>query len=436
MNQLIVTTDNNYGEPLCLDDYTEHADNLNKLAEHTLQEMQNDNPGLLIFPKDLKVNRDKIGNKHIFEIKDNKLTTGNIMGFIGYNNTKVRIRSRFDKGDKDFFLHYMLQKVFAINLFDLNYTIDEEDIFDFLIYLFPSFLMNALRQGLYKEYQTRRYNDSNVKGRIDINRHIRHNIPFNGKVAYSTREYVYDNHVTQLVRHTIEYISKHRLQGEILRANEEVKEVVRVIKDATPSYNHNERQKIVNQNLRPLYHPYFSDYRDLQKLCLQILRHEEIKYGAEDDQVYGILFDGAWLWERYADTFLNTIFEYQPVQHIFKDKKNGVKETAIPDFLSKDLDLVLDTKYKKYDDWDLQREDRFQLISYMYLFNMHNSAFLVPVKNTNLVVTRLLNSVYGGSMSIFGMKVDFDCKDFHEYKNSMESEEKNLLEKLLSYKKT
>ena len=136
MNQLIETTDNNSGKQLCLDDYAEHAENLRKLTEHTLKEMHNDNPCLLIFPRDLNVYGDKIGDEHIFEIKDNKLTTGNIMGFVGYKNTKVRIRSRFDKGDKDFFLHYMLQKVFAINLFDLNYTIDEEDIFDFLIYLF------------------------------------------------------------------------------------------------------------------------------------------------------------------------------------------------------------------------------------------------------------------------------------------------------------
>ncbi|MBO5629310.1 MAG: hypothetical protein J5965_09595, partial [Aeriscardovia sp.] len=78
MNQLIDTTDNNSGKQLCLDDYAEHAENLKKLAEHTLKEMQKDNPGLLIFPRDLNVYGDKIGDEHIFEIKDNKLTTGNI----------------------------------------------------------------------------------------------------------------------------------------------------------------------------------------------------------------------------------------------------------------------------------------------------------------------------------------------------------------------
>ena len=62
------------------------------------------------------------------------------MGFVGRRNTMIRIQSRFTSDDgRDYFLHYMLQKVFAIHLFDLKHLTDEESIFDFLIYLFPTF---------------------------------------------------------------------------------------------------------------------------------------------------------------------------------------------------------------------------------------------------------------------------------------------------------
>ena len=101
-------------------------------------------------------------------IPENQLVTENIMGFVGYNDTQVSIRSRFAQQQGDYFLHYMLQKVFAINLFDLKHDSDNESVFDFLIYLFPAFLKRALRQGIYKEYQTRNYNDANVRGRIDM----------------------------------------------------------------------------------------------------------------------------------------------------------------------------------------------------------------------------------------------------------------------------
>ena len=36
-----------------------------------------------------------------------------------------------------------------------------------------------------------------------------------------------------------------------------------------------------------------------------------MKYGRDDDEIYGVLFDGAWLWEEYLNTFLADIgFEH------------------------------------------------------------------------------------------------------------------------------
>ena len=143
--------DNNW-EGLVIDDEL-HLANLKKIAEKPICELSlDDNPNLLIFPQDYNEYGDKIGKEYVFEVRDGKLYTGNIMGFIGYGETKVRIHSRFAQGEDDYFLHYMLQKVFAINLFDLKYHADDESIFDFLIYLFPAFLKRAIRQGLYKEY--------------------------------------------------------------------------------------------------------------------------------------------------------------------------------------------------------------------------------------------------------------------------------------------
>ena len=105
------------------------------------------------------------------------------MGFVGVNDTKITIKSRFAKNcDEDYFLHYMLQKVFSINLFDLKHNTNTESIFDFLLYLFPYFLKRAVRQGIYKEYTKHEYNDANVRGVIDVSRHIRQNIPFSGNL--------------------------------------------------------------------------------------------------------------------------------------------------------------------------------------------------------------------------------------------------------------
>ena len=434
MMNLIRTTDNNgRGEPF---DAALHLNNLQQLSAMPLCELDLDeHPNLLIFPPDFKTHGDDIGKQCIFTIEENRLLTGNIMGFIGYRNTQVSIRSRFSQGDNnDYYLHYMLQRVFAINLFDLKYGTDNEGVFDFLIYLFPTFLKRAIRQGIYKEYQTRNYNDANVKGRIDIARHIRQNIPFEGKIAYTTREYATDNHVTQLIRHTIDYIAGHPLSGNILYNDEETRDAVSRICLATPTYNRNELRNIINHNLRPVRHPYFYEYCNLQRLCLQILRHEEIKYGHDDsNQIYGILYDGAWLWEEYLNTVLREIGFRHPKNKtgeggkcIFSDKIGH--EKAMPDFYR--ANMILDAKYKRYSNWnDLSRDDRNQLLAYMYLFETENGGFIVPVENPDIKTTRSLNG-RGGTMSIIGMNVATTSKNYMEFCAHMAKEENLLKEKV------
>ncbi len=313
MSQTIAINDN------CIQGYTlksselAHKDNLSKLSAKPIGKLTIDEyPNLLVFPLCLNDCKDDISNKFIFTLRDSTIYTGNIMGFVGYNGTRLRIYSRFaQKDSQDYFMHYMLQKVFAVNLFNLKYTSNSDSIFDFLIYLFPAFLKRAMIQGMYREYQTKHYNDSHVRGRIDISRHIKQNIPFTGKIAYSSREYTADNAVTQLIRHTIEFISHHPYCGNLLQNDEETKRNVALIKAATNStYNHRDRQRVINQNLRAIRHPYYSEYRNLQKLSLLILRHEELKFGNSNDEIYGILFDGAWLWEEYLAIILKDVMTH------------------------------------------------------------------------------------------------------------------------------
>lgn len=427
--------DNNW-EGLVIDDEL-HLANLKKIAEKPICELSlDDNPNLLIFPQDYNEYGDKIGKEYVFEVRDGKLYTGNIMGFIGYGETKVRIHSRFAQGEDDYFLHYMLQKVFAINLFDLKYHADDESIFDFLIYLFPAFLKRAIRQGLYKEYRTRAYNDANIRGRIDVSRHIRQNTPFAGKVAYSTREYAYDNHVTQLIRHTIEFISNHPYGGGILQNDDLTKDAVTMIREATPSYSQNARRKIVNQNLRPLHHPYFGEYRNLQRLCVQILRYEEIKYGRNENEIYGVLFDGAWLWEEYLNTILQDCGYIHPMNKISTGRISLFTDGSgyrYPDFYKEGI--VLDAKYKRYAELELQKldgDDLHQVITYMYILGAQYGGFIVPRQYgfDGLGSQPKTLKGYGGSMNIYGIIVDTPANDFKAYCQQMNHYEKEFVDML------
>ena len=436
MKQPIQIADNNW-EGLPIDD-VHHLENLQKMAEKPIGQFDIENhPNLLIFPQNINEYGDKIGDQYVCEVRNGRLFTRNIMGFIGLGDTKLRIHSRFSQGDDDYFLHYMLQKVFAINLFDLKYHTNDESIFDFLIYLFPTFLKRAMRQGLYKEYQTRDYDDSNIRGRIDVPKHIRMNIPFAGKVAYSTREYAYDNHVTQLVRHAIEYISNHQYGAGILQNDDLTKDAVTLIREATPTYSQNSRRKVINQNLRPLSHPYFGEYRHLQRLCLQILRYEEIKYGRKDDEIYGVLFDGAWLWEEYMNTILKDCGYIHPQNRIGKGKiylftdRTGPR---YPDFYK--AGVVLDAKYKRYAEMKLQSidgDDLHQVITYMYILKAKHGGVIVPLSyHPQNQFPRVKDLVgYDGKMGIYGVTVDTPANRFKDYCLQMEQYEKELSNILL-----
>lgn len=376
---IIQIEDNDYkGVSINNDD----MENIKRFANKKIKYLKENN--LFILSKNSF--KDDIENSAIIELDEvnNKIYSNNIMGFIGYNDTQIKITSRFASEDEDYFLHYMLQKVFYSNIFNWEYTTERDYSFDFLIYMFTYFFQKAIRQGIFKSYQKREYNDANVRGVIDINRHIKNNIPFNGKIAYNTREYSYDNNITQLIRHTIEYIDA-KSKGILNIAKEEVKNSISQIIEATSRYDKNKRQNIIGKNLKKLNHPYFYEYEPLRKICIQILRHEELKYGREENKIYGILFDGAYLWEEYIYTILKDLDFLHPRN---KEKTDGInllnkKWTVYPDFYNYNKQIVLDTKYKMLnkDNDKIDGSDKHQIISYVYTLGAKIGGFVYPSEN-------------------------------------------------------
>lgn len=375
---IIQIADNNY-KGVSID--KTDIENIKQFANKKIKYLKENN--LFILSKNSF--KDDIENSDIIELDEvnNKIYSNNIMGFIGYNDTQIKITSRFASNENDYFLHYMLQKVLCLNIFDLQHSTNKDDSFDFLIYMFLDLFQKAIRQGIFKSYQKREYNDANVRGVIDINRHIKNNIPFNGKIAYNTREYSYDNNITQLIRHTIEYINT-KSRG-ILNINEDIKSGVFQIIEATKRYDKNKRQSIINKNLKKLNHPYFYEYEPLRKICIQILRHEELKYGREKNKIYGILFDGAYLWEEYIWTILKDLNFKHPENKTGKGGINLLEKDweVFPDFykINNEKNIVLDTKYKRLENKDIDRNDKHQIISYVYTLGAKIGGFVYPSEN-------------------------------------------------------
>ena len=370
--------------------------NLREVLLNPITELRNE--GVIVFPPPVK--RTEAGELSVSE-KESVLSrdkTGyranGIMGFIGMErdtngnliNERLEIRSRFDTGNNEpHLLQYMLQALHGHDTYQTSPEYNtsasfEDQILDLLKYAFPLYLRNAIQKGILKQYVTRKYNDSNLRGPIDFNQHIRKNTPFTGRIAYTQREYSADNYIIQLVRHTIEYLKQ---QGATSAAGREYRNDVHIIQQATPRYSPHDRLRVITENVqRPVRHGLYAEYRELQEVCLLILEGRRSKFATGNRKLRGILFDGPALWEAYLDTLLKTHYWHPNnkttigKQKLFQGYLPG--NTVYPDFISKGAEprIVLDAKYKPAP--NIKSDDYMQMLAYLLRFESQKAILVHP----------------------------------------------------------
>ena len=187
-----------------------------KIADKTLEQLERE--GVFVFPDTVRDAGDITQDQMILQSVNDVYRSGNVMGFLGYGDERLIIESRFCGKSEDYFFQYLLDKVLNFpNIVDLESDANQDDrMFNFFLFLFPHYLKAAMRKGLFKKYIRYSYNDGNVKGTIDVARHIEANTPFVGKIAYSQREFSYDNSLMELIRHTVEFIKKKSYGSNLL----------------------------------------------------------------------------------------------------------------------------------------------------------------------------------------------------------------------------
>ncbi len=409
-----------------------------KIADKTLEQLEKE--GVFVFPDILKDSEDLTTKQLILQSEKDSYRTNNVMGFLGCGNERLTIASRFSDDEQDFFFQYMLEKVLNLpNIFDLN-TDDNQDnrLYNLLIFMFPYYLKTAMRKGIFKSYIRNYNNDSNIKGTIEIAKHIKQNTPFVGNIAYSQREFTHDNYLMELIRHTIEFIKIKPFGNRLLNS---VKNEVSTVFVATSRYTLFNKQKTIYENRKnPIRHAFYHEYRALQRLCIMILMNEKNQVGFGKTEIYGILFDGAWLWEEYINTLLCKQY-YHPMN---KEKKNGQylfnKSLGLiyPDFISIDTinRVIADAKYKPIR--NIGNNDYLQVLAYMFRFDAKHGFYLYPDKQHIEPVALILNEGYGKSASPrkdvcvtkLGLRIPACEKNYQSFSDLIKISEKNFISNL------
>ncbi len=407
-----------------------------RIADKTLKQLESE--GVFIFPDVLKEAEDITLDQIIIQSVNDCYKSGNVMGFLGYGDDRLIIKSRFSSDNEDYFFQYLLARVMDFNIVDYESDATSDNpLFNILLFLFPHYLKTVMRKGLFKEYMRYKYNDKNVKGHIDIPRHIEKNIPFVGNIAYSQREFSYDNNLMELIRHTIEFI-KMKPYGKKLLVT--VKEETKNVIAATSEYELYDRNRVIDQNKKvPIRHAYYREYRALQKLCLLILQHQKHRIGSGSKQVYGILFDGAWLWEEYIDLLIGDFF-YHPMNKGGKGAQrlfSGNIGLIYPDFISRDTKkrIIADAKYKPID--NIGNRDYLQVLAYMFRFDAKTGYYLYPeIENSSdLKLWMNSGSTYEEnvrprvdiSVIKHGLKIPSSASSYNDFVSKIKSSEEDFI---------
>lgn len=361
--------------------------------------------------------------KDAFRILTNfngKYWTQNYIGLLQIEEKNVFIGSRFDD-ESFFFTQYILDRALGMNiniLQNMDPGVGSGDILEQLLaFVFAAQIERAYRKGLYRRYRTYECNDSKVKGKIDITRHIRLNPLNNGKIAYSYREYTADNDVNKMIFTAYTYLQKRHpnIMKNLEKKRKTVGECITQFRNIMQPASRQEAQKLVQRERRKITHSIYHDWEEVRKTAILILRHMGIfvRDAQAEKTIHGVLINMNWVWEQYLQSILEDEIKEE---YTFQPQNERETFFRIPDKesqrkLKPDLciykkgnktkpALILDAKYKNawsdaaqngnFNEKSVResarksvREDCFQILAYMYRFRCNKAGIFCPCPDKN-----------------------------------------------------
>jgi|GEM_PF-1426976 len=339
---------------------------------------------------------------------------------------KVKFESHIDKsrnGEKLYFAANLLTYGEFSSLSNNNVDCDDNNLFDFLLVdLLTRKLDVARYKGIYRTYRQFESNDENLKGSIDVSRHIKLNAGLkNGRIASKYRENTANNFLNILLIKTYQYIKRKypELIEKKIDNNLELRGLINQLQNEVEGGNIS-TSMIISRNMKPISHPYYHEYEDVRKICLKILRSEGVSiFETSNDNVSGFVYYLPDLWENCCLDILKrtiknqcdgiySITDQETIPFISKrDGKYGFCESR-PDFVIREYDsekvcMILDAKakpkwykvlmvdYVKYfqDDYG---EDINKCIRDMVVFGAKKTGVVFPVERKE--ISKLLELIF------------------------------------------
>lgn len=310
-----------------------------------------------------------------------QIQTGNYVGKFFWGEVEVEIGSRFSES----FLKRMLNFANDIFLDDIDSNAKSTDqrkldITQFILYyLFTQSLEKAYLLGLPKSYQTLKTHDMTLKGRIDIAAFLNKDIPFKGQISSIVREQKETQEIVDVINKAVEIVS---LSGFSTRSISNIKTHLKEVRSKTLISNAVIHKALESKSLR---NPIYAPYKKVLEYAKTIINTQDIQNNREaNERFHGFIINVAELFEVYITKLLRKEFKNWSVASpkIQLYENSFYKRKIIPDIvmMKEKKVIVFDTKYKRmqmrgnnlYGMGDLDREDFFQINTYMSYFNNQN----------------------------------------------------------------
>ncbi|AZL53746.1 hypothetical protein EI285_03830 [Aliarcobacter skirrowii] len=308
--------------------------------------------------------------------------TGNYVGKFVWKGLEIDIKSRFSNT----FLERMLNFANDIFLDDVSITgnqVKEDfDISKYIIYyMFVQNLEKAFLLGLPKAYKSISHHEMKLKGKIDINKFIKYDIPFAGKISSVSREQKEIQEIIDVLYKAVKIIDKN---------NKAFLKNIPHIKTHLKQYKSNNyvSNETINKALKSkaLQNPIFAPYKKVLEYARFIINGNNIEEKNDGKQeTYGFIINVAELFEIYITKLLQKEFSdwyvESPKIELYSTPQMFYQRKIIPDIvMKKDNDvIVFDTKYKKMlmrdryqNGGDVDRNDFFQINTYMSYYQNQN----------------------------------------------------------------
>lgn len=418
------------------------------------------------------------------DIFDKKGERYQVKKYVGYiydkeNDIEIEIGSKFDNSGENHFVHYMLSNILNIDRWLVTEMYGKEQtsmssvsgmLNNIVILNFLDTFNEAIRKGSFRKYKNVAYNDSKMRGSLDVSRHIRLNIPENGKIAYNTREYRSDNEYNVLFLKALMIAEKFApgiVKGK-MSENREFKKNIDAMKNSIFGWKDAKVNALLRATEKKIVNSHLKIYEELRVLARYIIRQYGLSKG--DGAEYrntGILVNVDDLWECFVDKMIfqkSYLAEYSTdyVQQEFSILQTGAGDNdAIgngrkmrPDFIWKDLRLVIDAKNKTHwsqalgGDWsfhrsgnvdadednDFMREDIYQVLGYMLTFECETGGFIFPVSyEHNLAAAEpyLVREIREGSgkyLKLYPFKVPEGSNGYTDFVKEVRGSEDYLIQ--------